>query len=151
MDIQADDRRLPMRQIDLSGAKTSLSRLVGEALGGEEIVLARAGRPLVRLVPCRAENAPCRPSKAKLWMAEDFDAPLDGELGASLRGERPRRQPVKLLLDTHASLIGPRTIRACRVGRAPPSSGRATSSRSAPRRSGRSASRWRRDGRAPVQ
>jgi prevent-host-death family protein len=78
-----------MRQINLYEAKTNLSRLVDEALGGEEIVIARAGKPLVRLVPCRAEDEPRLPGKAKIWMAEDFDAPLDGELGAAFRGERP--------------------------------------------------------------
>jgi len=78
-----------MRQINLYEAKTNLSRLVDEALGGEEIVIARAGKPLVRLVPCRAEDAPRRPGNAKIWMAEDFDAPLGGELGTAFRGERP--------------------------------------------------------------
>jgi prevent-host-death family protein len=78
-----------MRQINLYEAKTNLSRLVDEALGGEEIVIARAGKPLVRLVPCRDEDEPRRPGNARIWMAEDFDAPLDGELGAAFRGERP--------------------------------------------------------------
>ena len=77
-----------MRQINLYEAKTNLSRLVDEALGGEEIVIARAGKPLVRLVPCRVEDEPRRPGTAEIWMAEDFDAPLDGELGAAFRGER---------------------------------------------------------------
>ena len=78
-----------MRQINLYEAKTNLSRLVDEALGGEESVIARAGKPLVRLVPCRVEDEPRRPGTAEIWMAADFDAPLEGEFGAAFRGERP--------------------------------------------------------------
>jgi antitoxin (DNA-binding transcriptional repressor) of toxin-antitoxin stability system len=51
---------LHMRQIDIDEAKTSLSRLADQALSGEEIVIARAGKRLVRLVPCRGRAAPTR-------------------------------------------------------------------------------------------
>jgi prevent-host-death family protein len=78
-----------MRKVNLYDAKTNLSRLVDDALAGEEIVIARAGKPLVRLVPCRAKDQPRRPGNAKIWISDDFDAPLDGELGAAFRGERP--------------------------------------------------------------
>jgi prevent-host-death family protein len=78
-----------MRQVNLYDAKTNLSRLVDEALSGEEIVIARAGKPLVRLVPCREEDQPRQPGHEDIWIADDFDAPLDGELGAAFRGERP--------------------------------------------------------------
>lgn len=40
-----------MRTVNIQAAKTHLSRLVEEAVAGEDIVLAKAGRPLVRLVP----------------------------------------------------------------------------------------------------
>jgi prevent-host-death family protein len=78
-----------VRKVNLYEAKTNLSRLVDEALGGEEVVIARAGKPLVRLVPCRAEDEPRKPGNEVIWIADDFDAPLDGELGAAFRGERP--------------------------------------------------------------
>jgi prevent-host-death family protein len=78
-----------MRKVNLYEAKTTLSRLVAEALEGEEVVIARAGKPLVRLVPCRAEDLPRQPGNEDIWIADDFDAPLDGELGAAFRGERP--------------------------------------------------------------
>src|SRR5260221_11323567 len=98
-----------MRQINLYEAKTNLSRLADEAPGGEEIVIARAGKPLVRLVPCRAEDAPRRPGQAQIWVGEGFDAPPDGEPRAPLPGGRPRYARggtpiVQLLPDTHASL-----------------------------------------------
>jgi prevent-host-death family protein len=78
-----------MRKVNLYEAKTNLSRLVAEALEGEEVVIARAGKPLVRLVPCRDDDLPRQPGNEEIWIADDFDAPLDGELGAAFRGERP--------------------------------------------------------------
>jgi len=58
-------------------AKTTLSALVARAEAGEDIVIARNGKPAVRLVPVSAD----RPSfssvrgilKGKIWMADDFD------------------------------------------------------------------------------
>lgn len=41
-------------QVNLHDAKTHLSRYVAQALEGEEVVIAKAGRPLVRLVPVAA-------------------------------------------------------------------------------------------------
>ena len=43
-----------MRQVNMHEAKTHLSELVNDALAGEEIVLARRGKPAVRLVPVEA-------------------------------------------------------------------------------------------------
>jgi prevent-host-death family protein len=47
-----------MRTVNLHEAKTQLSRLVDQAVGGEEIVIAKAGTPLVRLVPVAALKGP---------------------------------------------------------------------------------------------
>lgn len=44
-------------QVNLHDAKTHLSRYVDQALAGEEVVLARAGKPLVRLVPLESQPA----------------------------------------------------------------------------------------------
>src|ERR671932_2649111 len=46
-----------MPTVNMHEAKTQLSRLVDAALAGEEVVIARAGKPAVRLVPC-AEAEP---------------------------------------------------------------------------------------------
>lgn len=43
-----------MKTVSVSDAKTHLSRLLEEALAGESIVIARAGRPVARLVPVDA-------------------------------------------------------------------------------------------------
>ena len=47
-------------QVNLHDAKTHLSRYVDRALAGEEVVIARAGKPLVRLVPLETQPAPRR-------------------------------------------------------------------------------------------
>lgn len=44
-----------MRVMNIHSAKTHLSRLVEESMAGEDIVIAKAGKPLVRLVPFREE------------------------------------------------------------------------------------------------
>jgi len=45
-------------QVNLHDAKTHLSRYVDQALAGEEVVIARAGKPLVRLMPVETKPAP---------------------------------------------------------------------------------------------
>jgi prevent-host-death family protein len=47
-------------QVNLHDAKTHLSRYVDQALAGEEVVIARAGKPLVRLVPLESRPSPRR-------------------------------------------------------------------------------------------
>ena len=64
-------------------AKSSLSKLVERALAGEEIVIARKGEPLVRLVPVPKERKPRVPGrwKGKIWIAPDcFDDMSEEEL-----------------------------------------------------------------------
>jgi prevent-host-death family protein len=80
-----------VRQVNMHEAKTQLSRLVDEAVGGEEIVIAKAGKPLVRLVPVSEERLPREPGalRGQIWIADDFDEPLPEEIAAAFRGERP--------------------------------------------------------------
>ena len=61
--------------VNMHQAKSSLSRLVERALAGEEIVIARNGEPLVKLVPVPKEGKPRVPGrlKGKVWMAPDFE------------------------------------------------------------------------------
>ena len=70
--------------VNMHEAKSTLSRLVEEAEAGEEIVLARAGKPVVTLVPVRpARRRRLGRWKGKVVMSEDFDAPLsDQDLAA---------------------------------------------------------------------
>jgi prevent-host-death family protein len=56
-------------------AKTQLSKLIDRALKGEEVIIARAGTPMVRLVPIVQDNAPRKGGqwKGKVRIADDFD------------------------------------------------------------------------------
>ena len=67
------------RSVNIYEAKTQLSRLVDQVEAGEEIVIARAGRPVARLVPYRARRAPRTPGlwKGRVRFAVDFDATDD--------------------------------------------------------------------------
>lgn len=77
-----------MRQVNIHEAKTHLSRLVEEAADGEEIIIAKAGKPVARLVGIDVERAPRTPGllKGKIWIADDFDAPLPEEILDSFEG-----------------------------------------------------------------
>lgn len=78
-----------MVTINLYEAKTNLSRLVERAAAGEEIIIAKAGRPLARLVPMNKRSGP-RPLgmfKDEIVIHDDFDAPLPDALAAAFRGE----------------------------------------------------------------
>ena len=64
-----------MTTLNLYEAKTQLSKLVDRAAAGEEIVIAKAGKPMARLVPLERLKTPREPGflKGKIWIAEDFD------------------------------------------------------------------------------
>jgi len=68
--------------LNLYEAKTSLSKLVDRAAAGEEIIIAKAGRPLAKLAPLREKKFPRSPGgwEGRVYIAEDFDAPLPDEL-----------------------------------------------------------------------
>lgn len=68
--------------VNIQDAKTNLSALVARAESGEDIVIARAGRPVLRLVP--VDGPPPRNFGGLSFVVpEDFDAPLpDEELAA---------------------------------------------------------------------
>ncbi len=66
-----------VKQVNVYEAKTQLSRLLQEALAGEEIVIARDGVPLVRLVPVEAKPQSILGLVPGIVLSPDFDAPLD--------------------------------------------------------------------------
>lgn len=77
-----------MRTVNMHEAKTHLSRLVEDASEGEEIVIAKAGKPVARLVPVRPMRKRRKLGwlKGKLEVPEDFDAPLPDEVIAEFEG-----------------------------------------------------------------
>lgn len=71
------------RQVNLYEAKTRLSQLVEDAAKGEEIIIAKNGKPMVKMVAATPELKPQKrvfgQLKGKVWLAPDFDA-ADAEI-----------------------------------------------------------------------
>jgi len=77
--------------VNIYEAKTHLSRLLDRAAAGEEIIIARAGRPIARLVSLAEPSASRRVPggwRGKVSITGDFDE-LSAEVEAAFRGERP--------------------------------------------------------------
>ena len=71
-----------MKVVDLHEAKAHLSRLLARVARGEEIVIAKSGKPIARLVPAgRAIGQRLLGiDRGRAVIADDFDAPLPGEI-----------------------------------------------------------------------
>jgi prevent-host-death family protein len=69
-----------VKVINIQAAKTHLSRLVEEAAAGEEIILAKAGKPLVRIVPYTPAKTTRKGGQlhGKIWEFDDAWAPDAG-------------------------------------------------------------------------
>jgi prevent-host-death family protein len=74
-----------MPQVNIFEAKTQLSKLVEMAESGQDVVIARAGKPVARLTQLYPAKRPIRYGvlKGKLRIAGDFDAPLPADVLAS--------------------------------------------------------------------
>jgi len=70
-------------ELNIHEAKTHFSRLLQRVEAGEEITIARAGKPIAKLIAIGPSSGtrPMGMDKGNIWMAEDFDAP-DPELEA---------------------------------------------------------------------
>lgn len=77
-----------METINIHEAKTNLSRIVEEVAAGAEVVIAKAGKPMARLLPLESRRTPIRFGvlKGKVKIADDFDAPLPDDLLAAFEG-----------------------------------------------------------------
>jgi prevent-host-death family protein len=64
-------------KINIHEAKTHLSRLVEDVAAGGEVLIAKGGRAMARLVPLRRDDTPRRPGllKGKLRISDDFERP----------------------------------------------------------------------------
>ncbi len=69
-------------QVNIHEAKTHLSRLLQQVENGEEIILARGGRPIARIIPMKAGASLdwIGRDAGKIWMSDDFDAPLADDI-----------------------------------------------------------------------
>ncbi len=68
--------------IDIQEAKTNLSRIVDEVAAGAEVVIAKAGKPMARLVPLAStpRTKTLGLLKGRIRVPDDFNAPLPDEI-----------------------------------------------------------------------
>jgi prevent-host-death family protein len=71
-----------MHTVNIHEAKTHLSKLVDAVMHGEEIIIAKSGRPAAKLVPFTSSKPKGKPGalKGKIKIAKDFNAPLPDDL-----------------------------------------------------------------------
>lgn len=69
-------------EVNIHQAKTHLSKLLERAALGEEIIIAKAGTPVARLVPIKRRQGkrPLGLAKGQIVVPDDFDAPLPAEI-----------------------------------------------------------------------
>jgi antitoxin (DNA-binding transcriptional repressor) of toxin-antitoxin stability system len=73
-----------MKTVDIGDAGTQLSALVEDALAGEEVVLAKGGKPVARIAPLKDSHKDFRRTfgmlKGQIWISDDFDDPLPPDI-----------------------------------------------------------------------
>jgi len=93
-----------LMEVNVHEAKTNFSKLLQRVALGEEVIIAKAGVPVAKLVPVYA-NKPKRPLglfKGQIWMADDFNAPLPDDILAGFLGEEmlPGKIPARTEVPT---------------------------------------------------
>lgn len=78
-----------MKISNIHEAKSQLSKLIESALAGEEIIIAKAGKPLVKLIPYQENKQPRTPGgwEGQVIMEEDFDDELPVNILKLFAGE----------------------------------------------------------------
>lgn len=78
-----------MQTVNIHDAKTQFSKLIEAVAHGEEIVIAKAGKPAAMLVPMPVQKLLRKPGamKGKIKIATDFDSPLPDDLQAAFEGQ----------------------------------------------------------------
>ena len=77
-----------MGVFNVHDAKTHLSRLLERVAQGEEIIIAKSGRPVAKLIRLAVEPRKPGRLKGRIRVGADFAEPLPDELLAAFRGER---------------------------------------------------------------
>jgi prevent-host-death family protein len=76
-----------MTTLNIHAAKTHFSRLIEDVAAGEEVVIAKAGKPVARLVPIgKSGKRTLGVLKGRLRVPRNFDAPLPEEVIAAFEG-----------------------------------------------------------------
>ena len=80
---------VPVVEVNIHEAKTHLSRLLLRVAAGEEVVIARAGKPVARLIPFHKPKGkrPLGLDKGLFEVPKDFDAPLPADVLTTFEGE----------------------------------------------------------------
>lgn len=83
-------------EVNVHEAKTNFSKLLQRVALGEEVIIAKAGVPVAKLVPVRTQQGkrPLGFLKGEIWMADDFDAPLPPDILAGFLGEDEPPKPI---------------------------------------------------------
>ncbi len=78
-----------MTMINIHQAKTHFSKLIDAAMKGEEVIIAKAGKPLAKLVPILLDKPQRKPGalKGKIRISKDFDAPLPSDILDQFEGK----------------------------------------------------------------
>lgn len=79
-----------MDPVNIHEAKTQLSKLIEIVEGGTEVVIARAGKPVAKLVPIQPPTKPIRKPgalKGRIRISDDFDAPLPQDIIEAFEGK----------------------------------------------------------------
>jgi len=78
-----------MKTVNIHAAKTQLSALVEEAASGKEIIIAKAGKPMARLMPLEQKKFARKPGRLKglIKMRDNFDDPLPPDLARAFGAE----------------------------------------------------------------
>jgi prevent-host-death family protein len=74
-------------QVNIYEAKTRLSALIDRAATGEDVIIARAGKPVARLTRLEGRKVRFGGLKGKFKVPDDFDAPLPESIIAAFEGE----------------------------------------------------------------
>jgi prevent-host-death family protein len=69
-------------QVNIYEAKSKLSKLINMVIAGEEIIVAKSGKPVARIVPFEKpiQNRKAGSAKGKIAINDDFDAPLPEDI-----------------------------------------------------------------------
>lgn len=78
--------------VNIHDAKTHFSKFIEKALKGDEVIIAKGGKPLIRLVPYTEEPQIRRGGQFKglMQISDDFDAPLPEEILKHFYGDEDK-------------------------------------------------------------
>jgi prevent-host-death family protein len=78
-----------MQTVNIHEAKTTLSQLIERTLKGEDVIIAKAGKPVAKLVAYKEKLKPRKPGlwKGKVWISDNF-TDEDEEINELFYGEK---------------------------------------------------------------